>query len=219
MQMVGFRQIVAGLMLVMTGSAALAAVPHDQANFDAAKMEPFRRKNQKYTSVEQEGKTPGPWALGSWAEGAVSEAALVADAGDGKPAIRMMNVSGQASAMFKPWTDISLERGTWEARAEYRKVGKSSGKLVVNGPDKKDISVDLSPTGAVFKTAVLTLEIVKDSDVRATFQLYGGIGAEEALYIRSFNLVRVGDVSADTKTAEQQANVRTRRRSEGRRAA
>jgi hypothetical protein len=84
-------------------------VPHEQANFDAAKMEPFRRKNQKYTTVEQEGKTPGPWALGSWADNAISEAALLADAGDGKPAVRMFNVSGPPSGMFKPWTPV-----TWD---------------------------------------------------------------------------------------------------------
>jgi hypothetical protein len=35
----------------------------------------LRRKNKQYTSVEQEGKTPGPWQLGSWGEGAESEAA------------------------------------------------------------------------------------------------------------------------------------------------
>jgi hypothetical protein len=194
------------LVLAMIGTAALAAVPPEQANFDAAKMESFRRKNQKYTSVEQEGKTPGPWQLGSFADGAVSEAALVADAGDGKPAIRMFNVSGQASAMFKPWTQVTVGRGTWEARAEYRKDGKASGRLSVDGADVKT-GIELSPTAGVFKAVALPIEAIKESNLNLAFQLYGGTGPQEALYIRSFNLVRVGDVSAATLAAEQQALV------------
>jgi parallel beta-helix repeat protein len=205
MKIRGIRQIVAGLMLVMTSSAAFAAVSHQEANFDAATMEPFRRKNQKYTSVEQEGKTPGPWQLGSWADNAISEAALVTDAGDGKPAIRMFNVAGQPSAMFKPWTQVTVGRGSWEARAEYRKDGKANGRLTVSGLGAER-GVDLSPTGGAFKTVSVPLEAIKNSDIGLTFQLYGGTGPEEALFIRSFRLERVGDVSAATLATEQQAN-------------
>ncbi|MDQ3813132.1 MAG: right-handed parallel beta-helix repeat-containing protein, partial [Armatimonadota bacterium] len=77
---------------------------------------------------------------------------------------------------------------------------------VVSGLVKdKDQAVDLSPTGEAFKTAVLPLEVAGNANVRLTFQLYGGTGPEEALYIRSFKLERVGDVSAETKAAEDQA--------------
>jgi hypothetical protein len=45
-------------------------VPHQEANFDAAKMETFRRKNQKYTSIEQKARRPvrGSLVLGRTAQ-------------------------------------------------------------------------------------------------------------------------------------------------------
>jgi parallel beta-helix repeat protein len=197
-----------GLLLALTliSTMAMAAVPHQDANFDATKLEAFKRKNRQYTSVEQEGKTPGPWQLGSWGEGAMSEAALVADAGDGKPTIKFVNISGQPSLMFKPWTELSLGRGSWEARVEYRKDGKASGRLHIDGPDNKKYGIDLLPT-ATFKTVAVPFEVGGNgANIGAAFQLYGGIGPEEALFVRSFTLVRVGDVGAETKAAEEQAN-------------
>jgi parallel beta-helix repeat protein len=195
-----------GLILAATSAAAFAAVPSGDANFDAAKIEPFRRKVQKYTTLENEGKMPGPWQPGSWADGAVSEAALVADAGDGKPAIKMVNISGQPSLMFKPWTQVKLERGAWEARIDYRKDGNANGRFSAEGGEIK-AGVDLTPTGQAFKTIVLPIEVGgTGADLNLTFQVYGGIGPEEALYIRSLKLEKVGDVGAATKAAEEKAN-------------
>jgi hypothetical protein len=174
MKKLAHRLLLLTLALGHGASIALAAVPHQDANFDAAKIESFRRKNQKYTSVEQEGKTPGPWQLGSWADGAQSEAALVTDAGDGKPAIRMANLEGQPSLMFKPWTELSVGRGSWEARVEYRKDGRASGRLHIDGPDNKKYGVDLSPT-ATFKTVAVPFEVGGNgANVGVAFQLYGG---------------------------------------------
>jgi parallel beta-helix repeat protein len=183
---------------------AVAAVPPQQADFDAAKIEPFRFKNQKYTSVEKEGKTPGPWQPGSWADGAVSEVALVRDAGDGKPAIRMMNVSGQPSLMFKPWTEVSLSRGGWAARIEYRKAGKTGGEFVIDGlPETKKVSVRLPATGGAFATVSLPVDVTGNgAAARLAFQLYEGTGEGEALFVRSFRLERTGDVSAEARAAE-----------------
>jgi hypothetical protein len=194
------------LALALAVKPAVAAVPPEQANFDATKIKPFATQMLKYESTEKTGDFPGPWTPGAWANGAVGRIETVADGGDGKAAVRMMNVSGQPSLMFKPWTEVSLSRGAWEARVEYRKVGKASGRLDISGPDKKSQGVELSPTGAAFKPAVLPLEVAGSTNVKLAFQLYGGTGEDEALYIRSFNLVRVGDVSATTKAAEQQAN-------------
>jgi hypothetical protein len=189
----------------MTGAMAMAAVSTEEANFDATKMEAFQRKNKQYTSIQSEGKTPGPWQLGSWGEGAESEATLVTDAGDGKPAIKLVNISGQPSLMFKPWTEISLGRGAWEVRVEYRKDGKASGRLHIDGPDEKKYGVDLPPT-ATFKTVAVPLDVGGNgANIGAAFQLYAGVGAEEALYVRSLKLERVGDVGAETKAAEEQA--------------
>jgi hypothetical protein len=187
-------------------AARAADVPPQNAAFDATKMEPFRRRNKQYKSVEQEGKTPGPWQLGSWGEGAESEAELVTDAGDGKPAIKIVNLLGQPSAMLKPWMEVRLSRGAWEARAEYRKNGKASGRLHIDGPDKKKYGVDLSPTGGAFKAIAVPFDVGgSGASVGLAFQLYGGMGPEEALFIRSFMLERVGDVGAQTKAAEEQA--------------
>jgi hypothetical protein len=131
---------------------------------------------------------------------------VVADAGDGKPAIRMVNLSGQPSLMFKPWTELSVGRGSWEARVEYRKDGRASGRLHIDGPDNKKYGVDLSPT-ATFKTVAVPFEVGGNgANVGVAFQLYGGVGAEEALFIRSFKLEQIGDVGAATKAAEEQAN-------------
>jgi hypothetical protein len=62
--------------------------------------------------------------------------------------------------MFKPWTPVTVERGTWEARAEYRKDGKASGRLAVTGLGK-ELGVDLSPTGGAFKAVAVPLEALK----------------------------------------------------------
>jgi parallel beta-helix repeat protein len=189
-------------------SVAIAAAdiqPHE-ASFDSAKIEPFRQKNEKYKTLEKQGRTPGPWQHSSWADGAVSEATLVTDAGDGKPAIRLVNLSGQPSGMFKPWTGVRLSRGTWEARVDYRKEGKASGRMQIDAPDNKKHGADLSPTGGAFKTVKVPFEMGGDGgDVGLGLLLYGGIGSDEALFIRSFQLVKVGDVGAETIAAEAQA--------------
>jgi parallel beta-helix repeat protein len=207
MKKFALRLCVLALPLVLAVNVALAAVPPGQANFDAAQIKPFTTQMLKYESTEKTGDFPGPWVPGAWADGATGRIETVADGGDGTAAVRMTNVSGQPSLMFKTWTPVSLVRGSWEARVEYRKGGKSSGRLEISGLDNKKIGIDLSPTGDAFKPAVLQLDIGGNgADIQPTFQLYGGTGAEEALYIRSFNLVRVGDVSAAIKAKEEQAN-------------
>lgn len=195
----------AGLALALINSAAVAAVSPQEADFNAAKIEPFRQKNERFKTLEKEGTPPNPWGGSAWAQGATMETALVPDAGDGQPAIRLMNVAGQPSGMFKTWKDASLQRGTWEARAIYRKAGQSSGALVVSGPDKKEAKVALAPTGAEFKSVSVQFEVQKDKpNWHPTFQLYGGTGEGEALFIRSFAWARVGDVGGETLAAEQQ---------------
>ncbi|HLL89328.1 MAG TPA: carbohydrate-binding domain-containing protein [Tepidisphaeraceae bacterium] len=198
--------LVSLLLLGLPHSAALAAVSHEEAALDASNVEPFAVQVLKYEATEKTGDFPGPWVPGAWADGAVGRIERVADAGDGKPAIRMVNVSGQPSLMFKPWTEVSLARGGWQARVEYRKAGKTNGRLAVGGLGDKEVGVDLPPTGEAFKSVALPLEATGEgAKARPTFQHYSGTGEGEALYVRSFELEQVGDVGAETKAAEAEA--------------
>lgn len=186
-------------------SVATAAISPDQANFDAASLQPFTWVMNKYKATSFEGTEPGPWVPGSWADGAVQKIERIADAGDGKPAIRMVNAEGRPSGMFKPWTTVSLDRGRWAAEVTYRKAGDKSAALVVGELESKP-KVDLAPTGDQFKTVSVQFDVTDETkNVRPAFQHYLGNGEGEALYIRSFALKRLGGVSEAAKEAEHEA--------------
>ena len=187
--------------LMFSSSPARAASP-EEATLDAARMEPFAVQMLKYKATEKVGDLPGPWVPGAWADGAVGRIELVRDAGDGKPAVRMTNVSGQPSLMFKPWQEISLPRSRWTVTVEYRKAGKTAANLAIaKGHDLK-----LPPTGDGFETKTLSFDAVGDGmKVQPTMQLYAGTGEGEALFVRQFKLARGGAISPEAKAAEERA--------------
>lgn len=202
-----FTWIGACLLAMVMAAPADAAISPDRANFDAASMEPFTWVLKKYDEQSFEGTKPGIWNPGAWADGAIQRIERIADGGDGKPAIRMVNVEGRPSGMYKPWTTVSLARGRWAAQVTYRKAGSKPAALVIGELEAKP-KLELTPTGEAFKSVSLEFDITDDgAQVRPVFQHYVGNGEGEALYLRSFELERVGGISDAAKEAEQEALV------------
>ncbi|MBW3625547.1 MAG: right-handed parallel beta-helix repeat-containing protein, partial [Armatimonadetes bacterium] len=173
-------------------TALAAGPPVQELSFEAEVMKPFRVKVRQYETLEKVGDLPGPWQPGAWAEGAVGEAARMPDPVAMKPALRITNLEGRPSMMWKPWGDARIEGGQWQATIQYLKPGTKSAALVAT-IDGKETEVRLPPS-RTWQTKSLRFQVPRreNNALRLTLQHYEGIGPEESLWVRSLKLEKTG---------------------------